>query len=166
MKRINVGAGDSLLAGYLRTPAVGLCELAWNAFDEDASHVTISIVDNDLGSLDSVIVEDDGTGMDVMTVTREFAKVGDSSKATSLGRNSPGGRPVHGRLGRGRYSAFSIGGLVSWESTSAAVKGLSSVRVRGNRDDLKGFDVEEVDVPLSDRTGTRAVMNNITELAQ
>lgn len=166
MERINVGAGDSLLAGYIRTPAVGLCELAWNAFDEDASHVTISIVDNDMGSLDSVIVEDDGTGMDVMTVTREFAKVGDSAKATSSGRNSPGGRPVHGRLGRGRYSAFSIGGLVRWESTSTAVKGLSSVRVSGNRDDLKGFDVEEVDVPFADRTGTRVVINNITELAQ
>ncbi|WP_345345192.1 ATP-binding protein [Rhodococcus olei] len=166
MKRINVGAGESLLKGYLRTPQVGLCELTWNAFDEDAKRVTISIEDNEMGSLDQVVVEDDGTGMDVMTVTREFAKVGDSSKATIHGSKSNGGRPVHGRLGRGRYSAFSIGHSVTWESTVAAGTKFESVCVHGNGDDLQCFDVEATPTPLYERSGTRVAITRITEAAQ
>ncbi|MDF2897759.1 MAG: hypothetical protein K0Q46_4545 [Rhodococcus erythropolis] len=166
MERINVGAGNSLLKGYLRTPPVGLCELAWNAFDEDAKRVTISIEDNEMGGLDQVVVEDDGTGMDLMTVTREFAKVGDSTKATAKGSKSDGGRPVHGRLGRGRYSAFSVGHSVAWESTVSVGDVLESVVVHGNCDDLQGFDVEADAVPLQDRSGTRVVITRIKDAAQ
>ncbi|MBM7279300.1 ATP-binding protein [Gordonia rubripertincta] len=166
MLRIDVGAGDTLLAGYLRTPPVGLCELAWNAFDEDAKRVSISIEDNAMGGLEQIVVEDDGTGMDFITVSREFAKVGDSYKATPTGSRSDGGRPVHGRLGRGRYSAFSLGDSVTWESTTRAGEELVSVIVRGNREDLKGFDVEEPTAPLQERPGTRVLMTRVTESAQ
>ena len=110
MTRITVHAGNTLLEGFTKTPPVGLCELIWNGFDEDATEVNISVTRNDLQAVDSVVIEDNGRGIGLMAASREFARVGDSWKARP-GTTSEGGRPVHGRLGRGRYAAFSIGAV-------------------------------------------------------
>lgn len=54
MPRIQVQAGQSMLEGYVKKPGVGLCELAWNAFDEDATTVAISIETNGLGGIEQI----------------------------------------------------------------------------------------------------------------
>ena len=114
MTRIQVQAGTTLLQGFIKTPAVGLCEMVWNAFDEDATAVTVAAEYGDSGTLARLTVTDTGNGMNLSTASREFARVGDSWKV-SPGTKSDGGRPVHGRHGRGRYSAFSIGSHVRWD---------------------------------------------------
>lgn len=50
---IQVSAGKSLLEGYVKTPPVGVCELVWNAFDEDATRVTISVERGPIGGIES-----------------------------------------------------------------------------------------------------------------
>lgn len=105
-----------MLEGLVRNPQVGLCELVWNAFDEDAKTVTISVDYNELSALALIHVEDDGTGMNRQRAERAFSRVGDSWKLMP-GTKSESGRPVHGRHGRGRYAAFSLGAAVNWVST-------------------------------------------------
>jgi len=90
--RIQVQAGQSMLEGYVKKPGVGLCELAWNAFDEDATTVEISIETNGLGGIEQIIVEDDGNGMTIERASSSFATVGDSWKRMP-GTLSQGKRP-------------------------------------------------------------------------
>lgn len=110
MAHIQVAAGKTLLETYVKTPAAGVCELIWNAFDDDATEVVVSVAANGLGGIDQIQIQDDGNGMTRERAEKAFATVGDSWKLMP-GTLSQGGRPVHGRHGRGRYAAFSLGNL-------------------------------------------------------
>lgn len=161
MTHIQVSAGKTLLEGYVKTPPVGLCELVWNAFDEDAKTVSIEVETGALGGIDFVRVTDDGNGMNRERAEAAFSRVGDSWKLAP-GTTSPDGRPVHGKHGRGRYAAFSIGSSVQWVSTSESVSGgLATVRVRGSRSSLDSFEIEDLAL-TSTTSGTRVEIAAIT----
>jgi hypothetical protein len=152
-----VSAGQPLLESYTRTPAVGICELVWNAFDEDAHNVYVTVARGDLGAVESVSIADDGRGMTVERAELAFSRVGDSWKRMP-GTTSEAGRFVHGRLGRGRYSAFALGDSVEWESTSEALEGgLAGIRIIGSRSALDKFNIEPGDTNTATGTTVRIV---------
>jgi hypothetical protein len=166
MARIHVSAGISMLEGLVRTPPVGLCELVWNAFDEDAKTVTIEVEANDFGVVDLIRVIDDGNGMTRARAEKAFATVGDSWKMMP-GTKTAGGRPVHGKHGRGRYAAFSLGAAVSWVSTSKPVdsEDLATIHIRANRSNLGVFEIDAATTESS-TTETRVVITTLTVEAQ
>jgi len=155
-----------MLEGLLRTPPVGVCELVWNAFDEDAKLVRIEVELNDFQMVDLIRVSDDGNGMTRERAEKAFATVGDSWKLMP-GTKSVEGRPVHGKHGRGRYAAFSLGSAVSWISTSPQVDsgGLATIHVRGNRSNLGLFEIDDATTE-SATTETRVVITMLTAEAQ
>ncbi|WP_432733113.1 ATP-binding protein [Microbacterium sp. MM2322] len=161
MVRIQVSAGKSLLESYVKTPPVGVCELVWNAFDEDAKVVEVTVERGPIGGIETIRVVDNGNGMTKERAELAFSHVGDSWKMAP-GTTSEGGRPVHGKLGRGRYSAFSLGSSVQWTSTSHAIEGgeLTTVTVRGTSSDLGSFDIDEVPT-IRDSTGTIVEASNV-----
>ena len=63
MGKYEVKPGEGLLEGYVRKPPTGLCELIWNAFDEDAEHVVVVVDNTPLGGIDHIYIKDDGNGM-------------------------------------------------------------------------------------------------------
>ena len=154
-----------MLEGLVKTPEVGVCELVWNAFDEDAKLVRIRVETNDLGGVDAITVEDDGNGMNRQRAEASFSKVGDSWKLTP-GTKSDGGRVVHGKYGRGRYAAFSLGNSVDWVSTSEAVEGgeLATIQVSGRHASLDVFQIDDLPTE-SPSTGTRVMITVVTEKA-
>lgn len=154
-----------MLEGLVRNPQVGLCELVWNAFDEDAKTVTISVDYNELSALALIHVEDDGTGMNRQRAERAFSRVGDSWKLMP-GTKSESGRPVHGRHGRGRYAAFSLGAAVNWVSTARAVETdkLTAIQIEGKRDHLDRFEITNVPT-IGETTGTRVDIGVTTDEA-
>lgn len=166
MSHIRVTAGHPLLEGYVKAPPSGLCELIWNAFDEDATVVTVKVENSPLGALDSITIEDDGNGMSRERAELAFSRVGDSWKRMPS-TTSDGGRPVHGRYGRGRYTAFSLGSSVRWESTSEVTEGeaLGAIAVKGFRTSLDEFDVIDLE-QVSEHTGTRVVVTGVSTEAQ
>ena len=159
MTTVKVQAGQSILEGYVKRPSVGLSELLWNAFDEDAHLVTITCGYNGLGGLDEIVVADDGNGMNRERAEQAFSRVGDSWKLMPGTKSESGARIVHGRHGRGRYAAFGLGNLVRWVSTAERVEGgLGVVRVTGRRTSLDSFDIEDFD-PDPDTTETGTVVS-------
>lgn len=162
MVSIHVTAGKSLLEGYVKTPQIGVCELIWNAFDADATSVSVELERGGVGGIDGIRVVDDGHGMNLERSEIAFSHVGDSWKLPP-GSTSDSGRPVHGKFGRGRYAAFSIGNIVHWVSTSEQIEAgtLATVVVKGTRSDLSKFDVEAIE-PAATARGTSVEVRGIT----
>lgn len=165
MNEIHVAPGTTMLEGLVKNPQVGLCELVWNAFDEDAKNVAISVENNELGGLNLVRVVDDGGGMNRQRAEQAFSRVGDSWKLMP-GTRTLSGRTVHGKHGRGRYAAFGLGGVVRWTSTSRAVEGdeLATIRIAGRREQLDRFEIDEIPV-IQDRAGTEVEISIVTDEA-
>ncbi len=112
---------------YSSTPAA-LTELVANAWDADASevHITISKIDR------SIVIEDDGHGMNAAAIKGKFLNVGYSRRQSVNRNNSDSGkRRVMGRKGIGKLSMFALANLVK-------------VTSQAQGEEIVGF---EVDVP-------------------
>lgn len=144
MGRYEVRPGEGLLEGYVRKPPTGLCELIWNAFDEDAANVVVDVDYTPMQAIDHIVITDDGYGMSIEAAKRGFLSVGDSWKAMAGTTSEHKARPVHGRFGRGRYTAYSLGQLAKWHSTTEVSAELLGVTVKGSASDLTHFDIDEV----------------------
>ncbi|MFI2430293.1 ATP-binding protein [Streptomyces sp. NPDC018693] len=101
----------------LRDPVGAIEELIWNALDADAGRVVVELERNDLGGVERVRVEDDGSGMSAEQCGEYFRPIGTSWKKSA--RESPlKKRAPHGKNGRGRVRAFALGVEVRWTSVS------------------------------------------------
>ncbi len=96
--RIKVGSQiiRHLSTGIYSTPEMAIKELISNAFDAEATLVTISTKS---GS-GSIVIDDNGIGMDYTDFDQNFTYI---SKSKKTGRNetTSSGRPIIGRLGIG-----------------------------------------------------------------
>ncbi|MEI6707648.1 MAG: ATP-binding protein [Methylococcales bacterium] len=94
------------------TPVVALSELIWNALDADANKVEVFFNENDQGQT-SVIVKDNGSGIEYAKVEKLFGSLGGSWKGHK--EKTESGRFLHGKKGQGRFKAFAIGRVVVWK---------------------------------------------------
>jgi|GEM_PF-660332 len=97
-------------------PVNALAELIWNAVDADADNVWIEIDDNDLGTPEVIRVIDDGDGIAFDRVQAAFGNLGESWKKKRH-QTLRSAKRLHGRDGKGRLKAFSLGNHVSWRTT-------------------------------------------------
>lgn len=161
-RHVTVGVTHDHLRGLTRChPAVGIAELIWNSLDADAHKVRVWLRQAPLGGVGSVEVDDDGAGMDVTRVDRAFEGLGGSWKAEK--KLSDGGRALHGRTGKGRFRAGSIGRLCRWQTVNRAVDGtVHSFGVSIDTDNLTDAVIDPTESERSKaKTGTRVVVSEI-----
>lgn len=101
---------ERITLGLYREPASAIRELISNAYDADASRVTVK---TDVPNFGRIEVEDDGRGMSAAAIEYLLHHVGGSLKRTGAGADagvtkrvgvSPGGRNLIGQMGIGLYS--------------------------------------------------------------
>ena len=63
MVKIAVAVAEDHLERLGAKPLAGLLELIWNAFDADATDVSVEVRRNELDGVESVLVRDNGHGM-------------------------------------------------------------------------------------------------------
>ena len=90
-----------------------MIELIWNSLDADADRVQVAVYKGPIGTVESVKVSDNGTGMEYHESLKYFSRLGGSWKHPR-GTTPKNSRPLHGRLGRGRFRAFGAGQVVEW----------------------------------------------------
>ncbi|MFA5507911.1 MAG: ATP-binding protein [Vulcanimicrobiota bacterium] len=98
-----------------------LAELVWNAIDADAKNIRVGWQENEMMGVDTITVEDDGHGISFDEKDlggHPFASLGDSQKHT-VNHQSPEGRILHGRFGKGRVRALALGGVITWDTVYA-----------------------------------------------
>ncbi|MFC0678291.1 ATP-binding protein [Lysobacter korlensis] len=163
-RRISVTVAHDHLLQLVKSPKTGIFELVWNALDADAKRVEISFRRNSTGSLESLVIVDDGTGITEERAESQFEKLGDSWKARA--HVSDGGRKLHGERGRGRWAAYGLGTTAVWDSIAERVTGdMRRVRILGDKSDLRTFEVDADQAGADQRSGTTVIVSNPTDAA-
>jgi hypothetical protein len=131
--RVRAGKDTILALADRARPVDIIAELIWNALDAEAMNIDVTIAVGDLGAPEEIIVRDDGHGMHYAHVPAMFLVHGESWK--KVRRFSPHiGRPIHGRLGRGRFLVYGIADRVEWRSVVMDANGPTETVIYGRRD--------------------------------
>ncbi|MET9366765.1 ATP-binding protein [Streptomyces griseoflavus] len=116
----NLTTNDRVIArvtdGIYRQPGSAVRELIANAYDADATRVSVK---TDAPNFSRMTIEDDGTGMTPDAVIHLLHNIGGSAKRTEQGQQlgiasavdpstSPGGRKLIGKLGIGIFSVSQL----------------------------------------------------------
>ena len=148
---------------YSNIPAV-LSEIVANAWDADAHNVTVT-VDK---AKETIIIEDDGTGMDRDGVVDRFLTVGFKRREV-LGEDTPGGRKPMGRKGLGKLSIFSIAQIadvytIQRKERTAFKMDREVIRKAISGKTQKPYKPEELNGWPSDlKKGTRIVLSRLSK---
>ncbi len=160
---ISVEVGEDHLAAFRRSPKVAIAELIWNGLDADATDVSVEYELNAFDGVEALIVRDNGTGMTPADAAFGFRNFGNSWKRTASATGA--GRVIHGKLGRGRYTAYAIGACPVW--TSVAEDGVRRrLTVTGSASALRSVRVISDLEPTEDPPGTVVRISQLTEQAQ
>ena len=135
-----------------RNPVAAIGELIWNSLDADATTLAVAIDRSILSAVERIVVADNGRGMPYEEACEAFGSLGGSRKRTR--EKTHGGRIVHGKLGKGRFRAFSLGSNVLWETTTQSNAKVVRYSIRGDRDRLSAFEVEDPEEASTSATGT------------
>lgn len=151
-------AGEQDVLAHAKVSAeLALGELIWNALDADAKEVSIELERNVPGGpVVRLTVTDDGNGMGPQEIDSAFAAHRMSMKRDR--RISPGGRPMHGHNGRGRFRTFAVATSSRWRTWGEDLLGdiaLTEVALRSDRPtDGEVREMGEAPPDQPSRTGT------------
>jgi len=164
VKTVTVQVKEDHLEILARTkPMTALAELVWNALDAEATEVRVEFVENDLEGLEAIRVVDNGHGLHYDDAFIVFQNLGGSWKREGF-RTHRRKRVLHGKYGKGRFRAFSLGNHVQWSTVyeeagdrfafaiagrAATLGEFSITRARRTADQEPGMVVEIADVPES-----------------
>ena len=158
---IEVQYGDDHSKALAKCPPLeAISELIWNALDADATEVTVETFPNGLGGLDRIVISDDGHGIPLKFADISFGWIGASPKRHSA--KTPQGRHYHGKLGKGRYKAFSLGSHVVWESHYRdGEQKMQSFEISGFDSHLRSLSVSDVASSERKRSGVIVTVSNM-----
>lgn len=146
--------GDEGIKKHFRSvePWQPVFELAWNGFDAKATTVKIDVRENDMHSLESVTVLDDGEGIDLEHMEDNFGKFNDSLKKEDMAQQ--------GAHGRGRLSFYLLSRRAAWWTK---FKGQNAV-IEIKDDNLIKYDGKEIDEAAQRRQLAEQIGGTLVEL--
>lgn len=157
-----------------QSPVAAIAELISNAWDADATAVSVHLPDH-LREGAEIFISDNGEGMTLAQCQDRYLKVGYNRRKDRGSEKTSGGRPVMGRKGIGKFAGFGIADLVEVESVSGdtgekTVFKLDVERLTGGEEeyaDSTPMDVEVVeylppDAARKKERGTRIRLQNLT----
>ena len=104
-----------VLNKYKTNPLNAIQEIIWNSIDGGAKTIKITINNNELGSIDSMTIEDDGDGFSTGDIQNDISNLSTSNKRNKT--HSPEGRLYHGKRGEGVYKIAHLGD-VTWHTSN------------------------------------------------
>ena len=109
-----------------------LAELISNAYDADASEVTITFLEQN-GTPVAITVEDNGTGMSLKDIQGKFLVIGRNRRDEGDSPSAKFGRLATGKKGLGKLALFGLAKEISVETVKDGLRN----RFRLNWDDLR-----------------------------
>ncbi len=165
MKTITVEVRDDHLESLARTkPMTALAELVWNALDAEATEVRVAFADNEIGGTDCIRVSDNGHGLSYDDAMLSFRNLGGSWKRVNP-RTADRNRVMHGKYGKGRFRAFSLGNVSSWRSAYLDGAGVRVFSLSGNAARIGEFAVTDPAPAPDPATGMTVEIREVTDAA-
>jgi hypothetical protein len=153
-----------------QSPVSAIAEMVANAWDADASNVSITLP-SALDDLAQIEIRDDGIGMGAEELINHYLTVGwscrgDDPDAHSGERN----RPLLGRKGIGKFAGFGIAGIIRVETISKLTGEKTVFEISANKVLTDAYADEEIPVeeyrgPSEERKeqhGTSVVLKSLT----
>lgn len=145
---------------------VAVVELVKNAYDADATEVTIKFEADGYGEPTRLIVEDNGHGMDLDVVLGSWFEPGTVTKKKK--ERSPGGRLYQGAKGVGRFAAARLGTELILETSNINKKESITVLLEwGKFDDDSYLDEVEITYEKDEKepnsSGTRLTIEGLQD---
>ncbi|MBX3178022.1 MAG: ATP-binding protein [Candidatus Hydrogenedentes bacterium] len=158
MKTITVQVREDHLETVARTkPMTAIAELIWNALDAEATEVNVSFQMNELDGLEAIHIIDNGTGLHYDDGILVFQSLGGSWKRPN-GRTHELRRELHGKYGKGRFRAFTLGQRVTWHSIYAEAGDRYKFSISGAAGRLGEFQVSNPKGAPESHTGMTVEM--------
>lgn len=163
MKTITVEVRDDHLETLARTkPMNALAELIWNALDAEATEIRVEFHENDLGGVDAIRVRDNGMGLHYDDAFIVFRNLGGSWKRGGL-RTGARKRVLHGKYGRGRFRAFSLGNQAEWQTVYEEAGDRYGYSIAGRAEKLGQFDISDARGAAGKPTGMLVTLSNLQQ---
>ena len=143
-------------------PLSALAEMIWNGLDANARFISVFFDKNTFDTIDAIRIQDTGDGINYDHAEALFGKLGDSWKKER--NRTTSGRGLHGKSGKGRFRAFSLGQDVTWHTTSKRETNGEFVtyKIEGKSSSIRTFSISD---PINDNgirnTGTEVVIKNL-----
>ncbi|MFE7011059.1 ATP-binding protein [Streptomyces sp. NPDC057651] len=100
-----------------QSPVAAIAELVSNSWDADSRKVSVTLPPK-IGSGAEIVISDDGEGMTLAQCQSRYLNVGYDRRKDRGDDRTPGGRPMMGRKGIGKFAGFGIARFVMVETIS------------------------------------------------
>ncbi len=144
---------DTIGGDLIKDEVAGILELVKNAFDADASIVTISFRHLTDSKRSSIQLSDDGHGMTEEAIVDHWMS---PSTDVKVGKTSPKRRPLLGHKGIGRFSAMRLGQGLRLETTPEGVGERYTLEVDWTKYQTADKYLEEIPLELRVQSDTSA----------
>lgn len=162
MKKLTVKAKQDHLQRIAATkdPVKAIAEFVWNALDGNATSVAVQLLKNDLGGIEAIRIDDNGTGISNSRAQHDFESAGESWKRQKLKNES--GRALHGKEGVGRLRFYSLAHKAKWTTVYSENGKRFRLEIEIDAADLQGGQVSEpTEVGPNTPTGTIVELSNL-----
>ena len=162
-KELSVKSQSVETSGITKDYKEALCEYIWNGFEANASTVSISYTCNELGGVETVVIEDNGDGICYETIDDTFGAFLASKKAAlSMQLKSKANK------GKGRFSCYAFATEAQWDTVVVDSKErpiFYSIQI--NSENKNEFEVSEPQGSKNGvKTGTTVTIAGIFDLKQ
>jgi len=162
MKKVIVTAKEDHVESlsHVKKPILAIAELVWNGLDANAKQVKATLNRNRLGGIESVVVADNGHGLPESEAGEAFGNLGGSWKKNT--RSTRGRkRLLHGKAGKGRFKAFSIGKVVTWKTWYKSNGQVLTYEITGHSDKVLEFEIGDVSSAKRRKSGTEVEVSQM-----
>lgn len=135
-----------------------VAEYIWNGFDAKASEVRLNYQFRENGTLNELIIKDNGIGINYEDLDNKFKVVFDSEKLKNNDKENNISE-THGKNGIGRLTFFTFANFAKWTTVYNKYRNFKyNIEISSNSLDIYS-NVEEYPIETNDSTGTTVVFS-------
>ena len=142
-------------------PIEALCEYIWNGFDAGANIVSIELNKNELGLINMITIQDNGSGIAFEDLEIKFQRFNDSTRLVPGEKNNK--TLPRGRRGIGRLTFFAFAQRCRWETVYAINDKHFAYHIDMAKDSINQYDDNGGKKPqeTTEPTGTKVLFTQI-----
>lgn len=160
INKVNVNNSGIDSSGLPKDYKIAIAEFIWNGFDADATTVDISFDTNEIDSIESLTISDNGKGIVFETLNESFGAFLDSMKRKSFQRSSY----TRGKKGKGRFSFATFSERATWHTVYEKEGKYLEYDIQISKEKKDDFEDKNSQISKNTVSGTSVTFENLFEV--